>query len=286
MYSDAPAPLLLSANATLAPTDRRRARRRRRNRDPGRTVGQRVVLARWCRLVGAGTIGTAPQGSLAGHIVACRAQAPAAFPDFDAVKGYDYRASPRRGGTGRSFVCEAAGTGGLVTPSVVYEQLVLLDRDPRAYLPPDVLGLRQYRRAGGPDQVQCTGPGSAPTRLSRSRPPSRRFNVSAYLFAASTRQKAERVARALIAKSGACSSRAARAARAVRSTCSAPSHLRPHARPEALRVAMWCAPPPALRSRCAKCGARVPQAARHGAVLRDAGRRQRQPVASCGCSRS
>lgn len=115
-------------------------------------------------------------GSLAGHLIECGAQATgglftdwASVPDWANI-GYpivDCRAD------GRFTLSKPAGTGGLVTPATVGEQLLYEIGDPGAYQLPDVTcDFRAVRIApAGPDRVEVSG--------ARGRPPPPQLKVSA-----------------------------------------------------------------------------------------------------------
>lgn len=108
-------------------------------------------------------------GSLAGHILECGCQATGGlFTDWDTVPDWPHIGYPiaecRSDG---SFVCsKPAGTGGLITPAVVSEQMLYEIGDPAAYVLPDVVcdftqvTMRQLAK----NQVEVRGArGRAPT---------------------------------------------------------------------------------------------------------------------------
>jgi len=148
-------------------------------------------------------------GSLVGHLLECGAQGVGGLhTDWEKVPDWENIGYPLAecDADGSFILTKPQGTGGLVVPGSVAEQVLYEIGDPAAYLLPDVVAdfSEVHLEQDGPDRVRVSGArGRAPTsqyKVSATYQDGYRAVASVSIVGPGAAAKAERTASALIAR--------------------------------------------------------------------------------------
>jgi len=149
-------------------------------------------------------------GSLAGHVIECGTQCTGGlFTDWQQVPGWDDMGFPivECAPDGRSFVVtKPPGTGGLVSPATVAEQVLYEIADPRDYRLPDVrCDFSDVQLvADGPERVRVSGaigrPAPATLKVCATYGDGWRLLGTLMIGGADAARKAQRVGEAILAR--------------------------------------------------------------------------------------
>lgn len=148
-------------------------------------------------------------GSLVGHVLECGPQSTGGvFTDWERVPDWHRIGYPiaECRADGSFVLTKPAGTGGIVEPACVAEQVLYEIGDPRAYILPDVVAdFSEVKLAqDGPDRVRVTGArGYAPTtqyKVSATYQDGYRAVAMAVIIGHDAVRKAERSAEELVAR--------------------------------------------------------------------------------------